>query len=656
MDFQFKKSSGLGLSHALALEWLETNGRGGYASSSIINCHTRKYHGLLISKLPNLPDKYVLLSKVEDTFAYNGDTYILSGHAYPNFLLDGSFDYFHEFSLDTHPVLVYQFDDCKVIKEIILLKGTDTVLLKYTIFNAAAAAQLQIRPLIAGRNFHALCRENGDLKQQTSPCKNGVSFAPYNGLPTLYLQSDTPHAYKSEPLWYRNFEYARERERGYAYQEDLFAPGVFVFDFKASNKPHEIVFACSLTEQQGFLPEQFHQEVVQRKNAAAKLIGTPLQKQLHKAGQTFIEEVPVTNQKAIIAGYPWFLEWGRDAMIALPGLTLYSGQADICLAVLKSFAAQEKQGLIPNFLGEKPEANAYNSVDAGLWFAWAAQQYFAKTQDIKGILQDLWPTLKNIFTHYKNGTLHNIKMQDNGLLYAGSPEVNVTWMDAMVNGAPVTPRYGLQVEVNALWYNMLCFMAELANAIRDPIKLEISPLVKTIPKTFLETFWNAKIGYLYDFVNAEQKNAALRPNQIFAISLPYALLPPKIALAVLQVVKEHLFTPYGLRTLSPQDPLYIGQYKGNQETRDRAYHNGAVWPWLLGHFGEALLNTLHDRHKVIKILRPAFEDLTAHLAEAGIGSISEIFTGDAYHEPHGCISQAWSVAEVLRLSYLLKMD
>lgn len=655
MDFHFKKSSGLSLEQAFSLEWLETNGLGGYASSSIINGHTRKYHGLLVSKLSTLPDKYVMLSKVEDIIQCNGETYYLTAHNYPDFLQDGSFPFFKEFTQSSHPTFTYQFADFQVVKEIVLLSGENTVLLKYKIIGATAGVKIILRPLIAARNFHALAKVNSDINTVTVPCNNGVLYQPYSSMSPLYLQVDSAHVFKAEPLWYNNFVYTKEQERGYPYTEDLFAPGAFSLDLECDGKQKEIIFSCALTEQHDNLQERFKHEIAVRTKNNSRLVGTPLQKQLKKVADSFIEHDVKLEPQGVVAGYHWFLSWGRDTMISLPGLTLYSGKDTVCLEILKNFAANEKAGLIPNFLGATPEQNAYNSVDASLWFVWAVQQYYAKTGDTKGIALYLWPTIKNIYSNFKSGTVHNIKMQENGLLFAGSKEDNVTWMDAMINGAPVTPRYGLQVEVNALWYNMLCFMQELSSAMLDSIKRELQPIIKLIAKEFVATFWNPEIGYLYDYVNAEEKNSALRPNQIFAISLPYSVVPKKIATKIMAVVKEHLLTPYGLRTLSPKDKNYCGIYRGNQEQRDRAYHNGCVWPWLIGHYGEALLRT-SDRRKTIKELKPIFAVLTSTLAEAGIGSISEIFSGDALHLPDGCISQAWNIAELLRLSYLLGID
>jgi predicted glycogen debranching enzyme len=650
MEFSYQKTKELSVAKCLSLEWLETNGLGGYSSSTIINCHTRKYHGLLVSNLTKPSGKYVLLSKVEDILLQDKREYCLSASQYTDCLQDGSFSAYQNFNLTTHPRFVYKFGNAKLTKEIMLLAKENIVLIKYTI-NDNKRSCIKLRPLIAARDFHALACENQDISQNTRPCKNGYAITPYAGLPTLYLQTDAKFEFLAEPLWYRDYEYIREKERGFDYQEDLFTPGIFTMQF---NNKGEIIFACSTRDIKQNLNKLWQAELNYRLNCRKEISGSSLQQHLQQTGQSFIQHNLLDKSLSIVAGYHWFVEWGRDAMISLPGLTLYNGHEKTCLAILRKFAQQEHKGLIPNFLGRTTAENAYNSVDASLWFSWAVQQYYLKTKDLKSIKQYLWSTLKNIFSHYKQGTLYDIGMQQNGLLYAGNAKLNLTWMDAMVNEMPVIPRYGVQVEVNALWYNMICFLFELAQQFADSIQIELQPLIKQVKTAFRTTFWSEDLGYLKDYVNSQQESCSIRPNQIFAISMPYSPLTKKVSLQIIKVVIQHLLTPYGLRTLSPDDVNYIGCYAGNAEIRDKAYHNGTVWPWLLGHFCEALVKLFLDRHKVTKVIQPCMDALQQHLFEGGIGSISEVFDGDMPHKPNGCISQAWSVAEILRTTYILK--
>lgn len=652
MHFHYLKDSGLSLEKALSIEWLETNGLGGYASSTAANCNTRKYHGLLVSKIDSLSDKYVLLNKVEDLLVHDNKEYFLTTHLYPDFLQDGGFTNLEEFNLATHPVWNFNCSGLLLTKEIMMVDGENTILLKY-MAGSNNKCKISLRPLLSCRNFHDLQHENLTLDQSVEKLSDGICLAPYKGLPTIFFQANARVDFLPKALWYRNFLYTKERERGYDFSEDLFSPGLIVFEF---DQVREVIFACSTTRQKNNLADKWQKELERRVKAdATNTKNNEFQKQLHKTGQSFITINNASKKTSIVAGYHWFLEWGRDTMISLPGLTLYSGQEEMCLAILKNFALHEAQGLIPNYLGSTKETNAYNTVDASLWFVWAVQQYYLKTGNLKEIKTYFWTTLKNIFKAYRDGTLYHIKMQDNGLIYAGSREVNLTWMDAMVDGRPVTARYGYQVEVNSLWFNLLKFMVELAIEIKDNLAPELQKLIPLVQTSFRQVFWCEEKGYLYDFVNAEEKNSALRPNQIFAVSLPYSPLLIKTAVSVVSAVREHLLTPVGLRTLAKHETGYVGHYGGSQDERDRAYHNGTVWPWLLGHFTEGLLKVTSDRRKVLAMLNPCLEALKKHLADYGIGSIAEIFSGDSPHSPDGCISQAWSVAEVLRLTYLLNM-
>lgn len=653
MDFYYRKDTGNNIEKALTMEWLETNGLGGYASSTIINCHTRKYHGFLISKLNELPDKYVLFSKIEDIFIQNDQEHHLTAHCYPGFLQDGSFANLQEFTITTNPSWRFQFDDLVLIKEILLLHHENTVLIKYKIIGDNKNCKITLRPLLACRDFHQLQHENSFVRQENKRLNTGFSCFPYKGLPELFFQVNTAYCFLPQMLWYRDFIYNREKERGYDFQEDLFSPGVFtISDFGAAR---EVIIACSLVYQQEDLSTKWRHELERRIKNAKTISKCAIQNQLHVARDSFITKNLTTSSRSVAAGYHWFLEWGRDAMISLPGLTLYSGKEKLCLEVLKTFAQAENQGLIPNYLGATQRENSYNSVDASLWFAWTVQQYYLKTKDLKAIKEHFWTVLKNIFTFYKNGTLFHIKMQETGLLFAGSGEENLTWMDAVSSGIPVTPRHGFQVEVNALWFNMLKFMDELAALLNDSINQELKIILPNLQANFCKIFWYNEKEYLYDFVNLEQRSSALRPNQIFAVSLPYSPLTKQMAVKVMDAVTNNLLTPYGLRTLAPNDPQYIGVYEGDQNKRDLAYHNGTVWPWLLGHFTEGLLRIISS-DKVLEILKPCLIALRNHLADYGIGSIAEVFSGDCPHQPNGCVSQAWSVAEVLRVTYLLNLD
>ena len=657
MDFQYKKDN-LSIEKTLTLEWLETNGLGGYASSSILNCHTRKYHGLLVPSLNKPFGKFVLLSKLEDVFFHNETEHFLTAHNYTGAFLDGSFDFFKEFILTTHPHFIYKFGDAILTKEILMPREENTVLIKYKLHNTAKnhPGKIRIRPLIAYRNFHDLTHENNYLKTEIENLKDGIKFTPYCEMPDLFLQTNNIFTFDAEPLWYKNFDYKKEQERGFEHEEDLFSPGKFVLEF---DKKNEIIISASLNEEIFILNKKWSNEIKRRTQLEIKLSKTPFEKQLQKTVLSFLKKDPDGEQLSVTAGYHWFCEWGRDSLIFLSGLLLCPKQEKQCLNILKYFSANEKDGLIPNVIGEDLTKNIYNTVDASLWFAYAIQQYYLATNDLKSINKYFWKTLKNIFTFYQIGTHYNIKMDANGLISAGDNEnkFNITWMDAIVNGTSAVKRNGYQVEVNALWYNMLCFMVELGQVLKDPIVNDIEPLLNKFKPAFLNTFWDEKIGYLRDFVDLNfpdnPKSLAIRPNQIFAVSLPYSPLPHKIMIDIIETVKKHLLTPFGLRTLAKDDPDYIGTYAGSPASRDAAYHNGTVWPWLLGHFARAFSKT-HDRKTLLETLKPCISALEKHLHETGIGTISEIFSGDEPHQADGCISQAWSGAEMLCMLEICK--
>ena len=649
MNFDFKKTAAFSLTQALSLEWLETNGLGGYASSTIVNAHTRKYHGLLVCPIDDHSKRHVLLSKTEDSVVIDSSEHLLSASQYPGYFQDGSFEHYQSFTLDPHPKFTYKFKKGTLTKEIILLYKENTVLIKYTLQNISDVV-IKIRPLFALRNFHSLTKQDNSWNPQNSPLQNGEKICFIKNIPPLFMQTNLDCDFKPESIWYNNFEYLEEKNRGYDFTEDLFSPCLL----EASLTDKEpLISSCSLNKQDSALEDKWKTELKRRLKQIKKLTGTPLQKQLKTAATSFIKKGLADKSYSVIAGYHWFEEWGRDTMIALPGLTLYNGLENHCVAVLKKFRRNERKGLIPNFLGTSPKDNAYNSVDASLWFAWAVQQYYLKTKNLDIVKKKFWDSLKKIFTSYKKGTLFETNVNDFGLIYAGNRSVNLTWMDAIVNEVPATPRYGMAVEINALWFNMLCFMEELAEHFNDPIKKDLSHFIQLVKDYFQLIFWNEEKGYLNDFVNNKEHNAAIRPNQIFAVSLPFSPITKSMARNVVKTVKDHLLTPYGLRTLSKHDSNYIGHYEGTQEHRDMAYHNGTVWPWLLGHFGEASLKVSKNRQATVKMLNSCLRTISEHLLEYGLGTVAEIFSGDKPHQPNGCISQAWSIAEILRLSYLI---
>jgi predicted glycogen debranching enzyme len=649
---------------ALQQEWLDTNGMGGYSSSTILNCHTRKYHGLLVLNLLHPEGRFVLLSKVEDSLLAGDKEFFLSSHKYPGTFFPASGQYLYEFRQDLYPHFIYRMGDITLHKRILLVRDTQTVLIRYDLSGADFPVTLRIKPLLAYRGFHELAHENSFLRPELDfkSVRNGFRIAPYQNMPALFLQSSRSIETQPLPLWYRNFEYEAEAARGFACQEDLFHPA----RFETPLEPGEtVILAAGLEPLKTPLLKCWDREEAARRESTATTRRRPL-KRLRKplalatarellieSSRHFLVTLP-PHRPSVIAGYHWFGDWGRDTLIALPGLTFYAGRPELGLEILKGFIPVERNGLLPNYFGPEGRNNAYNSVDAALWFFWAVQQMIVRCGYREEVKHCLWPTMKSILEHYMNGTDFDIYMNSDGLLHAGNALTQLTWMDACVLGQPVTPRHGYAVEINALWYNALCLADRLAQDFGEP-NTPYASVADRLRQAFLPTFWLEHEQGLGDVCNEQGLDASIRPNQIFAVSLPYSPLPPEKARAVVERVRSDLLTPFGLRTLSPSSPHYRGRYEGDGEARDGAYHQGTVWPWLLGPYGEAYLKVNRYSPEARTLLRGHLQSLLSdHLFEQGLGHIAEIFDGDPPHRPAGCIAQAWSSAELIRLLCLLE--
>jgi len=635
------------LDSALRREWLETNGIGGFASGTINGCNTRRYHGLLVAATKPPVGRFVLLSKLEETLAVNGRGYELSTNRYPGAVHPQGFQFLAQFRLDPFPIFTFSADGVELEKKVFMAHGQNTTIIKYQLINAPSHAhvQLELRPLIAFRDYHNLTHENGAIDSRIDTRKELLRVSPYVGLPSLYLANDAV-GIESTGHWYRNFEYDAERERGLDFQEDLFNPCVLRFDL--TQYPRATVIAS--TERQNVdAAEQYElDEIVRRRQIAEH---APVKDDFITSLTTAADQYIVSrgDRKSVIAGYHWFSDWGRDTMIALHGLALPTGRFDIARSILRTFAQHVDQGMLPNRFPDAGETPEYNTVDATLWFFEAVRAYHSYTGDLDFVQQGLYPVLADIINWHVRGTRYGIKLDAAGLLNSGEPGVQLTWMDAKVGDWVVTPRRGKPVEIQALWYNALCIMEEFAGRLGDDTSRKRYSSMAALAKwSFNRLFWNEGGGYLYDVVNGGPPDGSIRPNQIFAVSLPYSMLSPERAKRVVAVVQEHLLTPYGLRSLATSDPQYHGRYTGDPASRDGAYHQGTVWPWLIGPFITAYIKadggSKSARRQAEKWLAP----LKEHLSDGGVGHISEIFEGDAPRRSVGCIAQAWSVAEVLR--------
>lgn len=643
------------LPSALRTEWLETNGVGGYASSTIHNCNTRKYHGLLVAGLAAPAGRFTLLSKYEDSVVTASGESPLSCNCYPGVMHPDGHRHLTGFRLEEGPVFHYVIGDTLLRKRILMVHGENTVLVEYLVEQGSSPVTLRLKPLLAFRRHHELKQADGFIHSQSTLLTQGISLHPYDGLPSIYIQASQSPVFTAHPDWYRNLEYFLEAERGYDFHEDCFCPGTL--EFTLSPRDRIIVSASVMNHQD--LPAIWDAEMDRRRAcnqkaaAMARKAGssdiTRALPPLIQSGLHFPIRTPGSARATIIAGYPWFDDWGRDTLISLPGLTFYSGRPELGVEILKAVAPHERDGLIPNCFAADPEHHAYNSVDASLWYYWAVQQMLECTGDLDTVRDLLWPVLKRIATRFMAGTHYDVYMAPSGLLHAGNQETQLTWMDATSHGKPVTPRYGFAVELNALWYNALVFCEELAGKFGEPPPWP-TDLTQRVKAAFIQTFWLDKEGYLADSLADGLLNESIRPNQIFAASLPHTPLTAAQRKRVVETVRRELFTPYGLRTLSPRDVAYRGRYEGDQPTRDAAYHQGTVWPWLLGHYGEAVLKSSRTPAKAAGELTKALRPLLSYsLTGRGLINVPEIFDGDAPHRPNGCPAQAWSSAELIRL-------
>ena len=639
---KFDKSQVVNLEYSLGREMIRTNRAGSFSSTTLVGCNTRKYHGLLVCPVDEFGgERFVLLSSLDVTVVnqdksfntgirkYKGDYFSPKGHKYVE-----------DYDVDNIPSRIYRVGGVILKQERMLVHYEEQLLIKYTIMEASEPMKLQFRPFLAFRNIHQLTHANLSANTKVDYIENGIESKMYDGFPSLKMQFSTNVEFIPVPDWYLGVEYLEEQKRGYDYSEDLFTPGFF--ELKAK-KGDIIIFSASTKEEKTSGLNQKFARTVTGKIPRDSFINC-----LRNAAQQFVEKRG--GKTLIIAGYPWFGAWGRDTFISLPGLALARHKLVLYREVLNTQINKMKDGLFPNMGNESDPA--FNSVDAPLWFFWAVQQYIEHGGN------DGWERYgtasKSILNAFKNGTDFNIHMKDNGLIYADAPGKALTWMDAVVNGIPVTPRRGYTVEINALWYNAISFSLEMAAIEKDKKFIKAYEMLPDmIKKSFLDIFWDDKLGYLADYVNDEEgKNLFIRPNMVIAVSLPYSMLDKDQMKMVLDVADSDLVTTRGLRTLSPRNTLYQGVCKGNQEERDNAYHQGTVWPWLYGPFCEGWLKVYGQQgvQKVKKLIY-GLEDV---MSEHGISTISEIYDGDPPHSPQGAISQAWSVGEVLRIIDLLE--
>lgn len=638
---RFEKAVMTNLEESLHKELLRTNRSGAYSCSTIVDCNTRKYHGLLVVPVPELDDEnHVLLSSLDPTVIQHGAEFNLGLHKYQgnNYSPKGH-KYIREFDCDKVPTTVYRVGGVILKKEVVFQHYEDRILIRYTLVDAHSATTLRFRPFLAFRSVRQFTHENSTASRAYEEVDNGIRTKMYAGYPFLYMQFSKKNQFVFQPDWYRGVEYPKEQERGYASNEDLYVPGYFEMDIK---KGESIVFSASTSQiKTTTLRSLFEKEVearAPRDNFFHCLVNAA--HQFHKREKN--------DDRYLLAGYPWFKCRARDTFIALPGLTLAIDEQDYFELVMKT----AEKGL-REFMEEKPltvKIYEMEQPDVPLWAIWAIQQY-AKSAGRDKCSQMYGKLLEDIIHYIIDGNHPNLRLDDNGLLYADGRDKAVTWMNSTANGRPVVPRSGYIVEFNALWYNALKFCASIAtdNGRADEAA-ELNDLADVAGESFVNTFLN-EYGYLYDYVDGNMVDWSVRPNMLFTVAFDYSPLTKEQKRGVLDICTRELLTPKGLRSLSPKSGGYNPMYVGQQTQRDYAYHQGTAWPWLEGFYFEACIKLYkHTRLSFIERQLVGFEDEMSYHA---LGSISELFDGNPPFHGRGAMSFAMNVAEILRASKML---
>ena len=665
------------IENLLTKEWLLTNGRGSYASSTVIGCNTRAYHGLLIGSLSPPANRIMALANCLEMIISKGEVFNLSTFEFSDKFAPAGFGFLKQFRRDMGAHFDYELEKVKLTKSVYLLRDTDTAAIEYDFTNVTGPVEFVSRPFVGLRDFHTLQKSYAPLCSSRLGDKVLVRSGSSAGTGELFLSCPSAK-FEEDRQWWFNFVYRCDRERGQNFTEDLWTPGFFKCRIESPTRI--VLWATLVPSKAGYRSQSAHsgnndidtvredlrkhQKMIVDKglliNGKRKTQSKSNNNQfpaLCLTAEAFItkRQTDDSYRTTILAGYPWFADWGRDAFIALPGLLLTTGRFDEAKSVLTTFAAAADEGMIPNRFDDNSNTAHFNSVDSSLWFINAAFGYLQASGDSKTFMAELMPTIRWIIDSYHKGTRFGIRADDDGLITAGNEQTQLTWMDAKYDGITFTPRYGKAVEVNALWYNCLCLLAQFYSDRDRETAERYKSMADKVRAGFCELFWNESKGYLNDCILPDGSvDDSLRPNQIFAVSLGFSPLSPEQQKSVVEAVQNELLTPYGLRTLNSCAPDYKGEYTGPQRQRDEAYHQGTVWPYLMGPFVESFLKVnefgQESKTKAAEFIQP----LLRHLTEDGcLGSVSEIFDGDAPHQPKGCIAQAWSVAELIRAYQLI---
>ncbi|MGC9150360.1 MAG: glycogen debranching enzyme N-terminal domain-containing protein [Microbacter sp.] len=639
---KFDKSSLANLEKSLRKEILRTNKSGSYSASTLVDCNTRKYHGLLVVPIPELSDNnYVLLSSLDETVIQHGAAFNLGIHEYEgnNFSPNGH-KYIREFHLETVARTIYRVGGVILQKERIFISHEDRFVIRYTLLDAHSPTKLQFRPFLAFRSVHELSVENDRIHSQIHPSSNGIGMSLYDGFPMLYMQFSKKNQFVSGPHWYNGIKYFKEQERGYLYKEDLYVPGYFEC---AISKGESLLFSAGTTEVNPRELKLLFDHEIQKRTTRSDFFHT-----LKNAAQQFY--LKQGEDHYLIAGYPWFKVRARDEFVALAGATLVIDERTMFEKIMHTALVA-----IRNFMDSKPLEKKIVEIDAPdvlLWWIRSIQQY-AQFIGIDEAASRYGLFLLDVIQYIRKQQHPNLFLHDNGLLYTNGIHKAATWMNALENGQPIVQRSGYVVEINALWFNALKFAVQIASALKDEYTSDLLDYQSEMTKrSFVDVFWNG--NYLYDFVDGLHSNVEVRPNMIFAVGLPFSPLAKDQQKLVLDMVTRELLTSKGLRTLSPKSPFYRPFYVGSQLQRDRNYHNGPVWPWLGGVFADAYLKIYkRSGFSFIERLLIGFE---SEMTELCVGTLSELHDGNPPFLGHGAMSFAMSVGEILRVYHSIYMS
>ncbi|MBA5868704.1 MAG: glycogen debranching protein [Nitrospira sp. CR2.1] len=634
------------LDRALSLEWLETNGRGGFSSGTVAGANTRRYHGLLLTARNPPSERFVLVNHLDEWIDVGGRSIPLSTNLYPGAVHPDGYKACAGFTTDPWPTWTYECGAVGIQRELCCVQGRNLVVVRWRLLNHTdVPVTLRVRPMLSGRDYHAIHHENPGLDGAHSEGPQRVCWQPYRDLPAI--RGFHSGGYRHEPQWFRRVQFPVEQQRGLDHSEDWWSPGEFTCALSPAD-PAALAFTDEPVMQLDIGAAVAGEAQRRTDLASAAPKSDPLVRRLWLAAECYLSERG--SRQTVVAGYPWFTDWGRDTFISLPGLCLVTGRYEIAWQVIESFAAHVSEGMIPNRFPDAGEQPDYNTIDASLWFVQAIDRYLVYTNDRERVRRTAWPAVQQILDGYRRGTRYGIKMDRDGLIAGGVPGVQLTWMDAKVGDWVVTPRHGKPVEIQALWIRALAIGESFAMTFGDAAYAARCKTDRAQAVTsFRQRFWYPEGGYLYDVIDGPEGNdASLRPNQLYALAVNKDLVSKEQATSVLRIVEANLLTPVGLRTLSPHDNRYRPRYDGGVVERDGAYHQGTVWPFLLGPFVTAWINVHGKKTGALKQARTFLEGFDAHLRDACLGQVSEIFDAESPHRPRGCVAQAWSIAEPLR--------